>query len=80
MQILTGSSDMLTHLTHEDAIREIQNGNVKLDPDFIELLDEKELAITHAIKMCHVNNPIMRSSSLGVQMYLKSKLLEINIE
>jgi len=80
MQILTGSSDILPQLKENDAIKKIMRGQVQLQVDFIETLDDKELTICHAMKMCHVMEPSRRSSSIDVEIYLRRKLDEFHIK
>jgi serine/threonine protein kinase len=80
LYILTGTTSILPHLKERDAIHEIVHGSVKLDAEFIEKLDEKELAISHAIKMCHVKEPSVRSSSADVEKYLRRKIEDFQIE
>lgn len=80
MQILTGSSDILPQLKENEAIKKIMRGQVKLQADFLETLDDKELTIYQAMKMCHVMEPSKRSSSIDVEMYLRRKLDEFHIE
>lgn len=80
MQILTQSTKVLPQLREKDAIQAIKDGQVTLDMELIQSLDEMELAISHAMKMCHVKDPVVRSSASEVEFYLRSRLNELHID
>ena len=72
--------DVFQDVERSEVPKLVRHGAVPHIPkEKYEKFDEKERAVEHAIRMCHVEDFRERSTSMEVEEYLRKKLEELNV-
>mmetsp|Transcript_20399 Transcript_20399/g.30054 ORF Transcript_20399/g.30054 Transcript_20399/m.30054 type:complete len:438 (-) Transcript_20399:534-1847(-) len=79
-QLLTKSEDLFPDTSKHDAIKAVKRGHIQVEKEFEDSLNEQELAVLTAKKMCQRMDPLKRSTAMEVEQYLRSKLEEFNVQ